>query len=641
MRLSLRLHFFFSLIILLQIRVNEHKEQGQNLKINIESLNKTRNVLSLIYFNIYNNQENKVSSIIDKFQRELLEIPNFNGMILNRVKSPYSIYKKFYSNNNYQKNWNSIKDLIGFMIIVDTHKEIDEIINYLSIHYSELKNNNSELLTNDFRFYNIRNKTKYKYNDIKNNYQINNGYKTVRINLMYEEYPIEIQIKTIEEYVAHKATHDIIYKNNNFCDEKKKYIISDTLFPLIEVLSHKFIYLNSLSDEKIEEFDRDIKLIMNKNMKFYNEYKHIVDSAFEISFIYIFIFRNKKFFNFNNLNDQVNQKLTECNILKVIKYLSNNSEELFNYNFSINPIVYLDYKEFVNISSKIENTYLLDSISIHGINDIMRNEDLKIIDNLNKCYKKIYFGIYNDELSKLFLGHKTVFSEEDRIKNILSIKNVYDSGIIDNSGNIYLKNHYINDSSYKKFKFCYLPGVFDMYHPGHRIYIEKINELCSILIVGLKSLNYSRRFKNKEPIFNETERKEILLKVKGINDVYITDFDILPDNNTLNELIKYSPNSAIFLGSDWKLCQNLLFQIEIYLNSSIDITPILKNLKLDINCKKPFSSLEQYIYLKKNFPKINLLMIPRENSIHSSSSYRKNILENINEKNHIEISDKI
>lgn len=239
------------------------------------------------------------------------------------------------------------------------------------------------------------------------------------------------------------------------------------------------------------------------------------------------------------------------------------------------------------------------------------------------------------------MGHKTVFSEEDRIKNILSIKNVYGSGIIDNSGNIHLKNHYINDSSYKKFKFCYLPGVFDMYHPGHRIYIEKINELCSILIVGLKSLNYSRRFKNKEPIFNETERKEILLKVKGINDAYITDFDILPDNNTLNELIKYSPNSAIFLGSDWKLCQNLLFQIEIYLNSSIDITPILKNLKFDINCKKPFSSLEQYIYLKKNFPKINLLMIPRENSIHSSSSYRKNILENINEKNHIEISDKI
>lgn len=641
MRLSLRLHFFFSLLILLQIRVNEHKEQGQNLKINIESLNKTRNVLSLIYFNIYNNKENKVSSIIDKFQRELLEIPNFNGMILNRVKSPYSIYKKFYSNNNYQKNWNSIKDLIGFMIIVDTHNEIDEIINYLSIHYSELKNNNSELLINDFRFYNIRNKTKYKYNYIKNNYQINNGYKTVRINLMYEEYPIEIQIKTIEEYVAHKATHDIIYKNNNFCDEKKKYIISDTLFPLIEVLSHKFIYLNILSDEKIEECDRDIKFIMNKNMKFYNEYKPIVDSAFEISFIYIFIFRNKKFFNFNNLNVQVNQKLTECNILKVIKYLSNNSEELFNYNFSINPIVYLDYKEFVNISSKIENTYLLDSISIHGINDIMRNEDLKIIDNLNKCYKKIYFGIYNDELSKLFLGHKTVFSEEDRIKNILSIKNVYDSGIIDNSGNIHMKNHYINDSSYKKFKFCYLPGVFDMYHPGHRIYIEKINELCSILIVGLKSLNYSMRFKNKEPIFNETERKEILLKVKGINDVYITDFDILPDNNTLNELIKYSPNSAIFLGSDWKLCQNLLFQIEIYLNSSIDITPILKNLKFDIHCKKPFSSLEQYIYLKKNFPKINLLMIPRENSIHSSSSYRKNILENINEKNHIEISDKI
>ena len=67
----------------------------------------------------------------------------------------------------------------------------------------------------------------------------------------------------MEEYVAHKATHDIIYKNNNFGDEMKKYIISDTLFPLIEVLSHKFIYLNSLSYEKIEECDRDIKYIIN------------------------------------------------------------------------------------------------------------------------------------------------------------------------------------------------------------------------------------------------------------------------------------------------------------------------------------------------------------------------------------------
>ena len=125
-----------------------------------------------------------------------------------------------------------------------------------------------------------------------------------------------------------------------------------------------------------------------------------------------------------------------------------------------------------------------------------------------------------------------------------------------------------------------------MYHPGHRIYIEKANELCSNIIIGLKSLNYSKQYKNKEPIFNETERKGILLNVKGIQDVYITNYDIQPYNKTLNELLKYSPQSAIFLGSDWKSCQNLMRQIDISLNDSIEYIEYLNNLKLDSFCKK-------------------------------------------------------
>ena len=609
------------------------------MKVKMKTQNNSIETLTYLYENLYNSKNNTVSVIINKFKSELENIPNFNGIILNRIKSPLSIYKKFFTSNDYQKSWNSIKDLLGFMVIVDTHSEIDNIISYLRNKYSKFKNNYSENFDYDFRKINIRNKFEYENNEIKNNYQLNNGYKTVRINLMYEEYPIEIQIKTKEEYIAHKSTHDLIYKSENVFGQYKQYEISDAIFPLIEVLSHKFLNQNNFTSKSNEELNKDLKLIFERNINIYNENKNIIDSALEISAIYIFILKNLKYFNFINSNEQTNERLIECNILKVIKYLSDKKEPILNYNFSISPIVHMSYPEFQIISSKLENLTLLDSISIYSINDIIRNKDLSLIDNLSKCYKKIHFGVYNDELSKLFIGHNTIFSEDERIKNIQSIKKIYDSGIIDNTGNLNIKNNHINIITNKQYKLCYLPGVFDMYHPGHRIYIEKANELCSNIIIGLKSLNYSKQYKNKEPIFNETERKGILLNVKGIQDVYITNYDIQPDNKTLNELLKYSPQSAIFLGSDWKSCQNLMRQIDISLNDSIEYIKYLNNLKLDSFCKKPLISLEQYSFLKKNYPKINLIMIPRGNTGHSSSNYRNIITKNIEEKNHFEIKD--
>ena len=636
MIVSLRIYLYYLLFLITYENENFTKKAP-------EVQNDSIKILAYLYEKLYNSKNNLVYSIINKFKSELENIPNFNGLIYNRIKSPLSIYKKFFTNKNYQKSWNSIKDLLGFMIIVDTHSEINDIIYYLKNKYSKFKNINSENFINDFRKINLRNKNdEYENNEIKNNYQLNNGYKTVRLNLMYEEYPIEIQIKTREEYIAHKTTHDLIYKNDNIIDQNKKYEISDSIFPLIEILSHKFLNQNNLSQKNIEELNEDLKLIFDRNVNIFKEYKNIIESALEISAIYIFILKNKKYFNFTNQNEQINQRLIECNILKVIKYLSDKNEPILNYNFSISPIVHMNNQKFQIISSKLENLSLLDSISIYSINDIIRNKDLNLIDNLSKCYKKIHFGIYNDELSTLFIGHKTIFPEDERIKNIQSIKNIYDSGIIDNTGNLKIKNNHINTTINKPYKLCYLPGVFDMYHPGHRIYIEKANELCSNIIIGLKSLNYSRQYKNKEPIFNETERKGILLNVKGIQDVFITNYDIQPDNKTLNELVKYSPNSAIFLGSDWKSCQNLMNQIDKHLNDSIEYIQSLNKLNSDSSfCKKPLISLEQYSFLKRNYPKINLIMIPRGNLGHSSSNYRNIISKNIEEMNHFEIKDHI
>ena len=634
MTLHLKFHFFSLLFLALLINCEGNLEKSIK-----ESTSDTKIILSQMYENLYGSGKNKTINIINKFKRELGEIPDFNGLIYIRIKSPLSIYKKFYSKKNYQEGWNSMKDLLGFMIIVDTHRDIDNILNYLLNKYSDLKNNNSELLVFDFRNINIRNKKKYDFNEIKNNYQTNNGYKTVRLNLLYEEYPIEIQIKTKEEYIAHKSTHNLIYKNTHIDDENIKNVISDALFPLIEVVSHKMIYTNFTCSETLEKNDNDLKLIFERNLNIYMKYKNIIDSALEMASIYIFLFKNQLYFNLKNLNDQNEEKILECNILKIIKYLSLEKESLLNYNFYISKIVYMDYKEFEMISSKLEDKSLLDSITIYSINDIIRSKYLKLIENLGKCYQEISIGIYNDELSKLFLGYDTIFSEDDRIKNMQTIKNINNTGIIDNFGNLKIVNYSLNNTKNKKYKLCYLPGVFDMYHPGHRIYIQKVSELCSEIIIGLKSSNYSKQFKNKEPVFNETERKDILLKVKGINDVYITNNDIQPDNKTLNELIKYSSKSAIFLGSDWNSCEKILIQIEKNIDNQNCSVQSLNDLKLDAFCKKSLVSFEQYIYLKKNYPKIDLIMVPRENSIHSSTYYRKNILQNIKRINNIEIQD--
>ena len=175
MKKSLQIYFYYILFSLIFETECLKKEETQVKNDSIKTL-------ALLYNNIYNNKNNTVFLIMNKFKTELEAIPNFHGLIFNRIKSPLSIYKKFINNKNYQKSWNDIKDLLGFMIIVDTHNEIDDIIIYLKNRYLKFKNENSENFVNDFRKRNIRNKKEFEFYEIKNNYQLYNGYKTVRIN---------------------------------------------------------------------------------------------------------------------------------------------------------------------------------------------------------------------------------------------------------------------------------------------------------------------------------------------------------------------------------------------------------------------------------------------------------------------------
>ena len=105
MTLHLKFHFFSFLFSSLLLRYEGNLEK--NIK---ESPSDTKIILSQMYENLYGGGKNKTINIVNKFKNELEKIPGFNGLIYYRIKSPLSIYKKFYSKKNYQEGWNSMKD---------------------------------------------------------------------------------------------------------------------------------------------------------------------------------------------------------------------------------------------------------------------------------------------------------------------------------------------------------------------------------------------------------------------------------------------------------------------------------------------------------------------------------------------------
>ena len=78
---------------------------------------------------------------------------------------------------------------------------------------------------------------------------------------MIDEYPIEIQIKTKEQYVAHEATHDPVYKSPTESSEEVRQEISDKLFPYFETYAHMMFHFDSMSEREVDnwKYDEDNK----------------------------------------------------------------------------------------------------------------------------------------------------------------------------------------------------------------------------------------------------------------------------------------------------------------------------------------------------------------------------------------------
>lgn len=98
----------------------------------------------------------------------------------------------------------------------------------------------------------------------------------------------------------------------------------------------------------------------------------------------------------------------------------------------------------------------------------------------------------------------------------------------------------------KKYKIGYTDGVYDLFHVGHLNMINTAKEYCEFLIVGVHGDEVVKEYKNRAPIINEVDRRNIIASIKGVDKAVINQFR---DKIKLWELYHFD---VIFIGDDWK-----------------------------------------------------------------------------------------
>ncbi|MBQ8179843.1 MAG: adenylyltransferase/cytidyltransferase family protein [Candidatus Methanomethylophilaceae archaeon] len=92
-------------------------------------------------------------------------------------------------------------------------------------------------------------------------------------------------------------------------------------------------------------------------------------------------------------------------------------------------------------------------------------------------------------------------------------------------------------------------GVFDVLHPGHLNLFENCKKVCDKLVVGICTDEYSIRYKNKKPLFNEEERLRIVSSLKSVDSAFIVSIDEVEDKTLILDRCRFD---VLFSGSDWQ-----------------------------------------------------------------------------------------
>ena len=116
-------------------------------------------IISEMFKNLYGSEGRKeLEFMAANMKAEFEKLNGVECFVTSRVKAPVSILQKYDTEEKYSENWNSMKDLLGFMLVVDNNQDVDDVLYYVEEQYESLKNPNSKLLYKDFRKKSLRKK---------------------------------------------------------------------------------------------------------------------------------------------------------------------------------------------------------------------------------------------------------------------------------------------------------------------------------------------------------------------------------------------------------------------------------------------------------------------------------------------------
>ena len=92
-----------------------------------------------------------------------------------------------------------------------------------------------------------------------------------------------------------------------------------------------------------------------------------------------------------------------------------------------------------------------------------------------------------------------------------------------------------------------IAGNFDVIHPGYIEMFKEMGKNCTVLIALLHSDPSIERPHKLKPILSVEERKELLLAIKYIDDVFTYTYEA-----QLYDLLKLGEFDVRFLGDDYK-----------------------------------------------------------------------------------------
>lgn len=132
----------------------------------------------------------------------------------------------------------------------------------------------------------------------------------------------------------------------------------------------------------------------------------------------------------------------------------------------------------------------------------------------------------------------------------------------------------------------YTTGVYDLFHIGHLNLIKNAKEHCDFLIVGITTDELSLSVKGRQPIVPYAERMEIVSSLKYVDKVV--------PQEVMDKFVAWEKYgfSKMFVGDDWR-------------------------------------GTEKWIFLEKKFREVEVEIIYFPYTLHTSSTFLRNVLEKI------------